>query len=186
MKKEIVIIFPKVTQTYFEVEAYAVGFCRSVQEAGGRAVACWEGNGVKIRIQELSRKTIHEFLDVMIYTVFAAKGTLVIVEMEVVDAAPLPGHRGEIPWGVVLLRPQRLTKRFTSLLPDGAYLVSRRARNARTVFSATVTTDREALWQRALATGAAGRSFYLAWSARQFDEQRNFWIPVFGPRTSVQ
>ena len=184
MKKDIVIYLPKVTQTFFEVEAYAIGFCRSIQEAGGRVAACWEGNGVKIRIQELSRKTIHEYLDVLIYTVFAARGTLVIVEM-VADATPLPGHRGELTWGVVLLRPQRLTKRFTSLLPDGAYLVSRRARDGRSVFSERVKTNREGLWRRALASGAAGRSFYLAWSARQFDEQRHLWIPVFGPKTSV-
>ena len=185
MKKEIVIYLPKVTETYFEVEGYAVGVCRSAQESGGRAVACWDGNGVKIRIQGLSRKTIHVFLDVLIYMVLAARGTLVIIEM-LVDATPLPGHRGEITWGIVLLRPQRLTKRFASLLPDGAYLVSRRARNGRSVFSTMVKANREALWRRALASGAAGRSFYLAWSAPQFNEQRKLWIPILGPKTSVQ
>ncbi len=185
MKKEIVIYLPKVTETYFEVEGYAVGVCRSAQESGGHAVAFWEGNGVKIRIQGLSRKMIRVFLDVLIYMVLAARGTLVIVEM-LVDATPLPGHRGELTWGIVLLRPQRLTKRFTSLLPDGAYLVSRRARNGRSVFSTMVKANREALWRRALAAGAAGRSFYLGWSAPQYEEQRKLWILILGPKTSVQ
>ena len=185
MKKEIVIFLPKVTETYFEVEGYAVGVCRSAQESGGQVAACWEGNVVKIRIQGLSRKMVHVFLDVLIYMVLVAKGTLVIVEL-FAKVSPLPGHRGEITWGTVLLRPQRLTKRFTSLLPDGAYLVSRRARNGRSVFSTMVKANREALWRRALAAGAAGGSFYLAWSAPQYNEQRKLWIPILGPKTSVQ
>lgn len=175
--KEILICLPRVTETYFEVEGYAIALCVFVRDAGGQASACWEGNGIKTRIQGLSRKLVRLGTKVLINSTIAVGGTLSVIEQET-DIAPMPDLEAALPWGTVLLRSPRLTKRLIFLLPSGAYIVSRCATNGRAKFAEQMGDYRDDAWRRAVEAMAAGRSCHLAWSVPQFEEERCLWPNV--------
>lgn len=177
MKRDIVIYLPRVTATYYEVEGYGIALCVFVRDAGGRAAAFWGYHGVSVRIQGLPRKLVRVGTKVLIDSTIAAKGTLSVVEREEASA-PLPDLQMAIPWGTVFLRPPRLTKRLIYLLPRRAYVVSHRSINGQAVFAEKLGNHRDFAWQRAVEAKAAGRSCHLAWSVRQFNEERCLWPKV--------
>ena len=176
MEKEFIIYLPRVTPTFFEVEGYALALCSFARDAGGRVWAGWakEGAGVVVRIQNLSRTMVRVGTSTLVDTTVAALGTLSLVEYTT-KISPLPNLSESIPWGTLMPKPLRLTKRLVLILPLGSYVVSRRAVNGRAVFAERLGKTRERAWRRAVEVRAAGRSCYLAWSPPQFDEERLLW-----------
>ena len=181
MKKETIIYLPRMDATFFEIEGYAIALCRFVRDSGGQVWAGWikGGFGVVLRIQNISRKLLKIGTGILINSAIESWKTLSLIE-RVVKATPLPDNSAEIPWGTVWLRSQRLSKRLTIQLPNGAYLVSRVATNGRSVFAVRIGKHREALWRQAVEAKAVGKLCYISWSAPQFDEQKDLWIPTFG------
>jgi hypothetical protein len=180
--KEIIIYLPRVTPTFFEVEEYGLLLGTFIMAAGGRVWAGWarHGRGVEIRIQGLSRREVRVGTQFLIDSIIDMHGTLSLVE-QTTDAAPLPDLTVHIPWGTVLPRSTRLTKRLFSLLPRKTYVVSRSASNGRSVFAERLGQTRDDAWRRAVAANAVGRVFYLAWTAKQYNEERHVWpqlLPV--------
>ena len=168
MQKETVIYLMR-TASFFEAEELGRALCKFVQAAQGPAAASWVENAVKIRIQNLPRAMIKLGIKVLIDSIVSAKTTLSIVEMKA-DIASLPYISVQIPWGSVLSRPLRLSKRLLVLLPSQSYIVSHRNSNGCSVFAEKLGNKREDAWRRAVATKAVGRSCYIAWSASHFAE----------------
>lgn len=171
MKKEIIVWTPRVTPTYYECEARSLVLSEFVSALGGRVWAGWVGCGVRVRIQGLSLRKVRVGLRIMQEATISARGSLVVVEQHA-DCSPLPAPGGaEVAWGTVLRSP-RLTLRLLRALPSGAYLVSHRQFNNRSVLAVRLNKNREAVWRRAVAARAAGRVCYVAWTKAQHDEQR--------------
>ena len=95
--------------------------------------------------------------------IVAGCGTLSIVVTEK-DVAPLPNLRTEIPFGTILTHPPRLSERLIELLPRRAYVVSRRSVDGQAILAEKLGKIRDVAWRRAVNSGVAGRTCYLAWS----------------------
>jgi hypothetical protein len=178
MNKEIVLRLPRVTPTFYEIEATSLLLCDFVRLVGGTSWAGWVGNGVTVRIHGVSRKMLRIGLQAMLNATLENRASLVLVE-KLAKKAPLPDPLTEIPWGTVT-KPRRLTRHLLFMLPRGAYLVSRRGQNGRSVFAVKLGRNRQAAWRRALEVKAVGRVCYVGWSAAQFSEQRIHWVRVLG------
>ena len=130
-----------------------------------------------VRIQNLPRAMVRVGTTILVRSTVAAMGTLSFVE-RVANVSPLPDTKVGIPWGTLMPRPLRLTKRLILSLPRGTYVVSRRAFEGRAAFAEKLGKTREGAWRRAVDVRAAGRVCFLAWSAPQFDEERLLWGSV--------
>jgi len=176
MKQEIIIRLPRVTPTFYEPEALSLLLCDFVASVGGHAWAAWEGNGVKIRVHDLSRKQLRVGLDFLCASTVQSHASMVLLETYA-KWDPFPVSANGIPWGTVLREP-RLTRLLFFTLPPGAFVVSRRLRHGRSVFAVRVDENRETTWRRAVSLRAVGQTCYVAWSLEQFTEQRLMWLQV--------